>query len=70
MIVRPDRSSTTTWRKSRASADQGGCVEISNSESSVLIRDSRNRSGAMLAIPKDQWLDLLKSIKNGDSPQL
>jgi len=64
MIVRPDRNSATPWRKSRASADQGGCVEVSNLKSTVRIRDSRNRSGATLNVTANQWLELLERIKN------
>lgn len=64
MIVQPDQRSATTWRKSRASADQGACVEISFSGSHVLIRDSRDKSGVVIKLTPNRWLELLTCIRN------
>jgi hypothetical protein len=64
MPARPDRYPATTWRKSSASADQGGCVEISVHESFVLVRDSKNANGVMLKILSGSWHDLTWRIRN------
>ena len=62
----PDQYPAATWRKSRASADQGACVEIAVWESFVLVRDSQNQSGAILEFTPTQWLGLVRRVKNED----
>jgi Domain of unknown function (DUF397) len=42
------------WRKSTKS-DSGGCVELAAAAGSVLVRDSRNRSGTVLRFPSAAW---------------
>lgn len=59
----PDQKPAATWRKSRASADAGACVEVASLDSSVLVRDSRNTSGAVLALTRAEWLRLLRRIR-------
>jgi hypothetical protein len=48
-----------TWRKARYSGTNGGgCVEagaIRTPDRVVLVRDTTNRAGAVLAIPADAW---------------
>jgi hypothetical protein len=71
MVPQSSRQSTLKWRKSSASGASGGCVEAANTESFVLVRDSLNRSGAVLRFTPAQWLELLRSIRNGqDLPSL
>jgi len=66
MPTRPDRyPAPAAWRKGSASADQGGCVEISAHESFVLVRDSKNANGVMLEIPSASWHELIRRIRNG-----
>jgi hypothetical protein len=64
MATPPDRDSMLFWRKSRASGADGGCVEVAMRDSSVLVRDSRNRSGARLAFSAGQWQLFVRRIKN------
>lgn len=66
MPTQPGRYSTLAWRKSSASAGQGECVEVATSGQSVLTRDSRDESGAVLAFTPAQWLGLLQRIRNGN----
>jgi len=66
MPARPDRYPTTTWRKSRASADQGACVEIAVQGSFVLVRDSNDKNGAVLRFTFGQWLELMGRIRKGE----
>jgi len=65
MAPRPNRDSTLVWRKSYASADAGGCVEVAISGPSVLVRDSRDPMGSMLALTYAEWHRLLRHIKSG-----
>jgi hypothetical protein len=65
MVPQSSHQSTLNWRKSSASGASGGCVEAANTESFVLVRDSHNRSGAVLRFTPAQWLELLRSIRNG-----
>ncbi len=66
MATEPNRDSTLIWRKSSASGGDGGCVEVAKSGSSVLVRDTANRSGAVLVFTRAQWLGLLRRIRNGE----
>lgn len=66
MPARPDQYPVTTWRKSRASADQGACVEIAVWESFVLVRDSREDKDAILRFTFDQWFGLMSRIRKGE----
>jgi hypothetical protein len=63
MAAQADRDSTLTWRKSRASNGGDGCVEVAKSDSSVLLRDSKNRSGAILEISHPQWREFVRRMK-------
>jgi hypothetical protein len=65
MTGQGDRNSSIVWRTSRASADQGACVEVSCRGSSVLVRDSRDRSGVVLELSSAQWRSLVTRIRRG-----
>jgi uncharacterized protein DUF397 len=67
MATQPNRDPTLIWCKSRLSGESGGCVEVATRESSVLVRDSRDQSGAVLAFTSGQWLGLLRRIKDGQA---
>ena len=59
MTTEPEPYSTLAWRTSSASGGSGECVEVARWESSVLIRDSRDRSGPVLMVNAAQWLGFL-----------
>jgi hypothetical protein len=65
MATPPDRDSMLIWRKSRASAGNSECVEVALSNSSVLVRDSRDRFGTRLAFSPAQWQLFVRLIKDG-----
>ena len=67
MTAQPSRSSAPIWRKSSASGVGADCVEVATWKSSVLLRDSRNKAGAVLKLTYGQWLGLLSLIKNQDA---
>ena len=66
MSVQHETYSSLIWRKSSASGGSGECVEEAQWESSVLIRDSRDRSGPLLIVNSAQWLGLLMRARNGE----
>jgi hypothetical protein len=48
------------WHKSTASANNTtGCIEAALNHKSVLIRDTKNRTGPILAFPHDEWRTFL-----------
>jgi uncharacterized protein DUF397 len=51
------------WRKASYSNSSGSCVEVGVSATSVLVRDTANRSGVTLALPAPAWLALLAAVR-------
>jgi hypothetical protein len=51
-----------SWRVSSWSKN-GNCVEIASSEVTVLIRDTKNRSGRVLSFPITAWENFIKTVK-------
>jgi hypothetical protein len=55
------------WRKSSYSGDQGNCVEVADSDSRVLVRDTKEHTGPVLRFPADAWrrfADQVKSVRS------
>ncbi|WP_433332105.1 DUF397 domain-containing protein [Spirillospora sp. CA-294931] len=69
MVDRTIRRTALVWRKSSTSADEGECVEVAVSERSVLVRDSRDRSGDILVLNSSQWRSLLRLIERVDTAE-
>lgn len=59
------RQPVSAWRKSSHSKPEGECIEIGCGHSSVLVRDSRSRTGVMLSFQSDQWTAFVGSILAG-----
>jgi Domain of unknown function (DUF397) len=55
-----------TWRKSKASGNSGGCVEIAMSAESVHVRNSRNINGPQLVFLHPEWAAFLVGVRNGE----
>lgn len=56
------------WRKSTRS-DNGGasCVEVAKNLPGVVgVRDSKDRSGPVLAFDPQTWADFIGAVKNGE----
>jgi hypothetical protein len=53
------------WRKpSRSDANGGNCVEARDDESgAVMVRDTKNRSGATLTVPAAAWSKFMAAIR-------
>jgi hypothetical protein len=57
-----------TRRKSSYSGNGGGeCIEVSRGRTGVLVRDTTNRAGAILAIPAVAWRTLLAEIERAET---
>ncbi len=72
MVAQPNRYSTLVWHKSSASGGGGECVEVAQENSSVLVRDSRDQSGALLNFTQAEWRRFVRRVKGaaeaGHSP--
>jgi hypothetical protein len=54
----------TTWRKSTYSADNNGnCVEVGGAGPVVVVRDTKDRAGAVLTFGADAWQRFAATIK-------
>lgn len=56
------------WIKSSFSG-ANGCVEILRTESAVLVRDSKDTNGPVLAFSHDAWRQLLDLLRSPDLTQ-
>jgi predicted secreted Zn-dependent protease len=54
-----------TWRKSSASA-QGNCVEVAAAGESILVRDTKNRSGTVLTFTASEWQAFVTGVNAGE----
>ena len=56
-----------TWRKSTYSGGNGGqCVEVGETERAVVVRDTKDRAGAMLTFGPGAWRRFAATIKSTD----
>lgn len=54
----------STWRKATYSGNGGSdCVEVAESTGAVLLRDTKDRGGVVLAVSADAWLQFMATIK-------
>ncbi len=52
------------WRKAKASAGNGACVEVAPVNGQIAIRDSMNPGGSWLRYPARSWRGFLATIKD------
>lgn len=56
--------SAVTWRKSTFSGGNGSnCVEVSQAAGRVLVRDTKDRAGAVLAVGADAWRRFAATVR-------
>ena len=53
-----------TWRKSNYSGGQGNCVELAGQSGRVLVRDSQDRDGLVLAFSADAWRQFADQLRD------
>ena len=57
---------SATWRTSSYSGNNGGnCVEVGNAARVIVIRDSKNPHGAVLAFGAKDWQRFTDQVKAG-----
>jgi hypothetical protein len=57
----------TTWRKSTYSGSNGGdCVEVGETGREVMVRDTKDRAGAVLRFGPDAWQRFAATTKDTD----
>jgi hypothetical protein len=66
MPARQSRQSELNWRKSTASADGPNCVQIASTGHTVLVRDSSDQSGSVLAFSSAQWSAFVERVQRRD----
>lgn len=50
------------WRKSSYSIGNGQCIEAASGQGAILVRDSKDPDGPVLAFTPDQWQRFLASL--------
>lgn len=51
------------WRKSSHSGGNGGgCVEVGNASKTVIVRDTKDRDGAVLRFGADAWHAFVRKL--------
>ena len=52
------------WRKSSYSGANGGeCIEVVTIAETVLVRDSRDKSGDVLSVPASAWRAFVSTMR-------
>ena len=58
------------WRKSTRSNNGGNCVEVATNlvatEGVVLVRDSKNPTGPILAFSRGEWAAFVGGVEDGE----
>ncbi|BCB79845.1 hypothetical protein GCM10022251_39360 [Phytohabitans flavus] len=54
-----------SWRTSSRSQNTN-CVEVGEMETTVAMRDSKDREGPVLIFAREQWIDFVASAKAGE----
>jgi hypothetical protein len=53
------------WRKASYSGSGGGnCVEVAGAASVILVRDTQDRAGALLAFTPRAWQDFAARVRD------
>jgi hypothetical protein len=53
------------WRKARRSANNGACVELAPAAGQILIRDSKDQDGPVIAYSEYSWRLFVATAKTG-----
>jgi hypothetical protein len=55
-----------TFRKSSFSAPDAGCVEVGVADGHLLVRDTKNRDGAVLSFTPEEWDAFVRGVRAGE----
>jgi hypothetical protein len=56
------------WRTSSYSGGEGNCIEVADQAARVLIRDTQDRTGPVLAFAPDAWRRFADQLKRSLEP--
>jgi len=69
-LLNPDVLAAARFRKSKRSDGTGSCVEVADNlldeHGLVLVRDSKNRAGAVLAFTAKEWQAFTAGVHAGE----
>lgn len=57
-------SGERVWRKSSRSNGAQNCVEVALEPEVVGVRDSKDRSGAVLTFSRQQWMQFVSGLRH------
>jgi hypothetical protein len=60
------QDATLVWRKSTRSGAAGHCVEVAQVPSAVLVRDSKDIDGPVLAFGAPGWAGFIAGVRAGE----
>ena len=60
-----DAAGDGNWFKSSFSAS-GNCIEVKITDSTICVRDSKNRQGSFLTFNSAEWKAFLKGVRHGE----
>jgi hypothetical protein len=60
-----DRSGAR-WQKSSHSSDVANCVEVAITVGTIAVRDSKNPTSSMLAVPVPAWRAFTAAVRTGE----
>lgn len=55
-----------TWRKSARSGAAGNCVEVADTPTAVLVRDSKDAQGPVLRFTVPGWQGFIAGVRDGE----
>jgi hypothetical protein len=58
-----DTVDDAAWRTSSYSGTNGNCVEVGDTARAVLVRDTKDRDGAVLIVTGATWASFVASLK-------
>lgn len=56
----------TDWRTASLSFSNGNCAEVGTWRHGVAVRDTKDRSGPVLAFPGTTWGRFLAAVRQGE----
>lgn len=63
MSSRNESFSSTDWRKSRRSVNNGACVAVASIAENIAVKDSVGTDGRVLIYSADAWRSFTASLK-------